>query len=97
MRPRPAIDVPEHPGTRYVLATDKEMTATVVQLGGLRPARNQGSVGGYRDIILDQLFGAMLTDRLDEISQYAAWFAAPHAGTASDRVAIGGLLHELTR
>ena len=35
--------------------------------------------------------------RLDEISQYAAWFAAPHTGTASDRVAIGGLLHELTR
>jgi spectinomycin phosphotransferase len=35
--------------------------------------------------------------RLDEISQYAAWFAAPHTGTASDRVAMGGLLHELTR
>jgi spectinomycin phosphotransferase len=35
--------------------------------------------------------------RLDEISQYAAWFAAPHPGTASDRVAMGGLLHELTR
>ena len=35
--------------------------------------------------------------RLDEISQYAAWFGHPHAGTASDRVAIGGLLHELTR
>jgi spectinomycin phosphotransferase len=35
--------------------------------------------------------------RLDEISQYAAWFAAPHTGTASDRVAIGGLLNELMR
>jgi spectinomycin phosphotransferase len=35
--------------------------------------------------------------RLDEISQYAAWFAAPHTGSASDRVAMGGLLHELTR
>ena len=35
--------------------------------------------------------------RLDEISQYAAWFAAPHTGTASDKVAMGGLLHELTR
>ena len=35
--------------------------------------------------------------RLDEISQYAAWFSAPHTGTASDRVAMGGLLHELTR
>ncbi len=35
--------------------------------------------------------------RLDEISQYAAWFAGPHSGTASDQVALGGLLHELTR
>jgi spectinomycin phosphotransferase len=35
--------------------------------------------------------------RLDEISQYAAWFAAPHTGAAGDRIALGGLLHELTR
>ena len=35
--------------------------------------------------------------RLDEISQYAAWFAAPHTGTASDEVALGGLIEELAR
>jgi spectinomycin phosphotransferase len=35
--------------------------------------------------------------RLDEIAQYADWFEALHAGTDSDRVAIGGLLHELER
>ncbi len=35
--------------------------------------------------------------RLDEIAQYAAWFAAPHSGTASDEVAYGGLLGELER
>ena len=35
--------------------------------------------------------------RLDEISQYAAWFAAPHTGTASDEVAFGGLIEELAR
>lgn len=35
--------------------------------------------------------------RLDEISQYADWFEAPHVGTESDRVALGGLLHELSR
>lgn len=35
--------------------------------------------------------------RLDEVAQYAAWFQAPHTGTESDRVALGGLLHELTR
>jgi spectinomycin phosphotransferase len=35
--------------------------------------------------------------RLDEVSQYAAWFAEPHTGTADDEIAFGGLLHELTR
>jgi len=35
--------------------------------------------------------------RLDEVAQYADWFHAPHSGTESDRVALGGLLHELER
>ena len=35
--------------------------------------------------------------RLDEIAQYATWFEAPHAGTEDDRIALGGLLHELQR
>jgi spectinomycin phosphotransferase len=35
--------------------------------------------------------------RLDEINQYADWFESPHTGTASDRVALGGLLEELGR
>ncbi|MEJ7832645.1 MAG: hypothetical protein WKF79_07010 [Nocardioides sp.] len=35
--------------------------------------------------------------RLDEISQYAAWFAAPHTGTASDEIALAGLEEELGR
>ena len=68
-RPRPAFDVPEHPGTRYAIVTDKETTATAVQFSNLRPARNQGTVGGYRSIMMDQLFAAMLGQRLDELSQ----------------------------
>ncbi|HET9842979.1 MAG TPA: hypothetical protein VFQ01_13320 [Nocardioides sp.] len=35
--------------------------------------------------------------RLDEISQYAAWFSAPHTGNRDDEIAIGDLRHELTR
>ncbi|WP_426243193.1 phosphotransferase family protein [Nocardioides sp. LHG3406-4] len=35
--------------------------------------------------------------RLDEISQYAVWFASPHTGTDSDEVAFGGLIEELDR
>ncbi len=68
-RPRPAFDVPEHPGTRYAVVTDKEITATAVQVSTLPPARNQGSVGGYREIMKDQLFGNLLSARLGELSQ----------------------------
>ena len=68
-RPRPAFDVPEHQGTRYAVVTDKESTATAVMMSNLRPARNQGSVGGYREIVRDQIFAAMLGDRLDELTQ----------------------------
>jgi len=70
-RPRPAFDVPEHPGTRAAIVTDKETTATAVRLTDLRPARNQGSVGGYREILRDQLFADMFGARLDEIGQSA--------------------------
>ncbi|MFC5177207.1 phosphotransferase family protein [Nocardioides taihuensis] len=35
--------------------------------------------------------------RLDEISQYAAWFEQPHGDGEDDRVSLGGLRHELTR
>jgi zinc protease len=68
-RNRPVFDVPDHPGTRYAVVTDKETTATAVEVTALPPARNQGSVGGYRELMLDQLFGAMLGARLDEMGQ----------------------------
>jgi zinc protease len=68
-RTRPAFDVPDHAGTRYTVVTDKETTATAVAISDLRPARNQGSVGGYRDLMVDQLFGGMLDARLDELGQ----------------------------
>ncbi|HVH27461.1 MAG TPA: insulinase family protein [Vicinamibacterales bacterium] len=68
-RPRPIFDVPEHPGTRYAVVTDKETTATSIEVSTLRPARNQGSVGGYREIMTDQLFADMLGARLDELGQ----------------------------
>jgi zinc protease len=68
-RRRPEFDVPEHAGTRYTIVTDKETTATAVELTELRPARNQASVGGYRDLMLDQLFSSMLGARLDEAAQ----------------------------
>jgi zinc protease len=81
-RPRPVFDVPDHAGTRYAVITDKETTATAVELTNLRPARNQGSVGGYRAIMIDQLFANMLGARLDELSQRAD---PPFLKAAADR------------
>jgi zinc protease len=70
-RTRPVFDVPNHPAPRYAVVADREATSTSVRITDLRPARNQGTVGGYRDIMLDQLFAAMLGDRLDEVGQGA--------------------------
>jgi spectinomycin phosphotransferase len=47
------------------------------------------------DVEMLELFD--LEWRLDEISQYAAWFAAPHVGTRDDDIAFGGLREELER
>jgi zinc protease len=68
-RPRPAFDVPEKQGTRYSVIADPEATSTAVAISNLRPARPQDTVGGYRQIMMDQLFGDMLDARLDELDQ----------------------------
>jgi spectinomycin phosphotransferase len=60
---------------------------TFVERGGSAPA--------IVDPAMLELFD--LEWRLDEIAGYATWFESPHTGTASDRIAVGGLLHELTR
>jgi spectinomycin phosphotransferase len=52
-----------------------------------------GEVGADTEML--ELFD--LQWRLDEISQYSAWFAAPHEGTADDEIAFDGLLGELAR
>src|SRR5262245_2402610 len=69
VRPRSNFDVPERPATRYTIIADKETTTTSVSVSNLRPARPQDTVGGYRQIMMDGLFGDMLDARLDELTQ----------------------------
>jgi spectinomycin phosphotransferase len=55
---------------------------------------------GYGDQVAADLEMVELFDlewRLSEIDEYASWFAAPHTGSADDRIAYGGLLQELAR
>jgi zinc protease len=68
-RPRPTFDVPEHAGTVFAIATDKEETSASVEVDTLLPARDQGTVGVYRQEIVDRLFAAMLGTRFAEMTQ----------------------------
>ena len=68
-RARTEYDVPDQPGTRYVIATDKEMTATIVEVDNVLPAREEGSVGAYRQKIVDRLFSGLFGSRFSELAQ----------------------------
>ena len=68
-KPRPAYAVPDQPGTRYSVITDPETTVTHLGVYGKMAAREQATVGAYRQQMVEALFGAMLSARLDEIAE----------------------------
>ena len=55
-RPRPIYDVPDHPGTRYTIATDPEATATTVSVSTHDGARDQTTLGAYRQQTIERTF-----------------------------------------
>jgi zinc protease len=67
-RPRPNYDVPSQPGTRYTVATDPEMSATTVSVSSIIPARDQTTVGAYREQTVERVFAGLLSARLAEIA-----------------------------
>lgn len=68
-RPRQTYDVPDHPATAFAITSDKETSTTSVELDCILPSREQGSIGEYRQKIVDRLFGGMLSARFSEIAQ----------------------------
>ena len=70
-RPRPVYQVPDHPGTLYAIATDKEMTMTTVSVHNKIPVRDQSTVRSYRDKIVERLYFGMLNYRLSDLTQKA--------------------------
>ena len=88
-KPRPAYTVPDQPGTRYSVITDPEATVTHIGVYGKMAARDQTTIGGYRQQMVERLFSGMLSARLDEIAQTSRMrrFSrpAPTAGSSSAR------------
>jgi zinc protease len=81
-RARPTYDVPEQPGTRFAVLTDKELTTTNVEVDYFVPTRPYGTVGVYRQRLIDRLFASMLSARLAEIAQQPD---APFLGAGTAR------------
>ena len=81
-KPRPTFDVPRQPGTLFSIATDPEAPMTSVSAYSKMAFRDPSTIGAYRQQIVERLFGAMLTARLNELAQRAD---APILGAASNR------------
>jgi zinc protease len=68
-RPRPVFPVPDQPGTRYTIATDPEATRTTVGISTTMAARDQTTLGAYRQQTIERTFAGLLSARLSEIAQ----------------------------
>jgi zinc protease len=67
-RPRPMYEVPDHPGTRYTVATDSEATATTVSVYSTMAARDQTTIGAYRRLTSERVFSGLLSARFAEMT-----------------------------
>ena len=67
--PRPDYPVPDHDGTLFAIAADKEASQSLVAVYHKLPAADQSTVGSYRRMLVERLFNDMLNDRLTEIAQ----------------------------
>jgi zinc protease len=67
--PRPEYPVPDHDGTLFAVAADKEASQSIVAVYHKLPAADQSTVGSYRRMLVERLFNDMLNDRLAEIAQ----------------------------
>jgi zinc protease len=70
-RLRPVYKVPEHPGTLYAIATDKEQPTTSAGVIKKYPERDRTTLGGYRQTFVERLYAAMFGRRMSEIAQKA--------------------------
>jgi zinc protease len=84
-KPRPTFDVPDRAGSMYAILSDKELTSASVEIETMLPHRQEGTVGVYREDIVDGLFSSMLNVRLAEIAQKPD---APFLEAAADRGAF---------
>ncbi len=68
---RPIYPVPDHEETLSAIATDPEATFNSVAVYWKQPPREVGTLGAYRQSIVEALYNRMLSFRLFELTQEA--------------------------
>jgi zinc protease len=68
-RARAVSPVPDHPGTLYAVATDKEATSTSLTVYSKMALRDPTTVGAYRQQLVEGVFGGLLSLRFAELAQ----------------------------
>jgi zinc protease len=81
-KPRPAYPVPDHAGTLYAIATDKEAPSASISVLSKIDLRDPTTVGAYRQQIVERLFSSMLGARFSELAQKPD---APFVGASGGR------------
>lgn len=71
VRPRETYPVPDHEGDLFAITTDPEAAMTSVGVYSKMPKQTRGTVGDYRDQLVEQLYHGMVNARLSELTQEA--------------------------
>ncbi len=71
VRPRETYSVPDQEGDLFAITTDPEATMTSVGVYSKMPKQTRGTVGDYRDQVVEQLYHGMVNARLRELTQEA--------------------------
>ncbi len=79
---RPTFPVPDHEETLFAIATDPEATFNSVAVYWKQQAREVGTLGAYRQSIVEALYNRMLNFRLFELTQQAE---PPFIGASSSQ------------
>lgn len=103
---RPALPVrlmypiPDHQETLFSIETDPELTNTSIQVLYKFDAKEQKTVGDYRDHLVETLYNMMLNSRLSELARLAdppylqAYSQVGHLSRLKDYYLIGATAHE---
>ena len=68
-RERVMFDVPDQPGTDFAIATDAELPNTTVGVYYKMDLDEEGTVGAYRQVLVESIYVTILNQRLQELTQ----------------------------